>query len=94
VDHALARLGRSRRIVAQVPHFLVAPSLVATTDLILTTGRRIAEKLAPSLGLQILLPPVRLEPFSVRMIWHPRTENDSVGKWLRALLRASAARLR
>ncbi|HET7539861.1 MAG TPA: LysR family transcriptional regulator [Polyangiaceae bacterium] len=94
VDQALARVGRSRRIVAHVPQFLVAPSLIASTDLILTTGRRIADKLAPSLGLQIFAPPVALEPFKVRMIWHPRSESDRVGKWLRALLRASATRLR
>ena len=32
VDYALARRGRSRHIAAYVPHFLVAPSLVAATD--------------------------------------------------------------
>jgi len=93
VDQALARDGKSRRVVVSVPQFLVAASLVAETDLVLTTGRRIAEKLAPALGLETFAPPVSLKPFVVRMIWHPRTESDSVGQWLRAMLRAGVARL-
>jgi DNA-binding transcriptional LysR family regulator len=93
VDQALARAGKSRRVVASVPQFLVAPSLVAETDLVLTTGRRIAEVLAPALGLELFAPPVSLKPFVVRMIWHPRTESDSVGQWLRAMLRLAVTRL-
>ena len=93
VDQALARAGKSRQVVVSVPQFLVAASLVAETELVLTTGRRIAEKLAPALGLETFAPPVSLKPFVVRMIWHPRTESDSVGQWLRAMLRAAVARL-
>ena len=67
-----------------MPHFLVAPSIVAETDLVLTTGRRIAEQLAAPLGLAMLPPPIKLAPFIVRMVWHPRSEDESVGKWLRS----------
>jgi DNA-binding transcriptional LysR family regulator len=93
VDHALERLGRQRRIAAYVPHFLVAPSIVAETDLVLTTGRRIAERLAAPLGLEVLPPPVKLAPFVVRMVWHPRSEEESVGRWLRSGVRAAAGAL-
>jgi DNA-binding transcriptional LysR family regulator len=93
VDHALERLGRHRRIAAYVPHFLVAPSIVAETDLVLTTGRRIAERLAAPLGLQMLPPPIKLAPFVVRMVWHPRSEDESFGRWLRSVVRAAAAAL-
>jgi DNA-binding transcriptional LysR family regulator len=94
VDQALARAGKTRQIAVSVPQFLVAPSIVAETDLVLTTGRRIADKLAPSLGLEVFTPPVSLKPFAVRMIWHPRTENDNVGRWLRSTLRDAVSRLR
>jgi DNA-binding transcriptional LysR family regulator len=93
VDYALAKRGRSRHIAAYVPHFLVAPSIVASTDLIVTTGRRIAERVAPMLGLEIFECPVPLKPFTVRTVWHPRTEDDSVGRWLRAQFREAAAKL-
>jgi len=93
VDHALGRLGRHRRIAAYVPHFLAAPSIVAETDLILTTGRRIAARLAGPLGLKVLPPPMKLAPFVVRMVWHPRSEDDGVGRWFRSLVRAAASAL-
>ena len=94
VAQALARAGKTRQIAVSVPQFLVAPSIVAETDLVLTTGRRIADKLARSLGLEVFTPPVALKPFAVRMIWHPRTENDNVGRWLRSTLRDAVSRLR
>jgi DNA-binding transcriptional LysR family regulator len=93
VDYALAKRGRSRHIAAYVPHFLVAPSLVTSTDLVVTTGRRIAERVAPMLGLETFECPVPLKRFTVRTVWHPRTEQDSVGRWLRALFREAAAKL-
>jgi DNA-binding transcriptional LysR family regulator len=94
VDYALAKRGRSRRIAAYVPHFLVAPSIVAATDLVLTTGRRIAERVAPMLDLETFPCPIALKPFVVRTVWHPRTEQDGVGQWLRALVREAAAKMR
>jgi DNA-binding transcriptional LysR family regulator len=93
VDDALERLGRHRKIAAYVPHFLVAPRIVAETDLVLTTGRRIAEQLAAPLGLAMLPAPIKLAPFVVRMVWHPRSEEESVGKWLRAVVRTAASAL-
>lgn len=92
VDHALARLGRGRRIAAYVPHFLVAPHIVAETDLVLTTGRRIATRVARPLGLHSFAPPLPLAPFSVRMIWHPRSEDEAVARWFRDIVRAAARR--
>src|SRR5262249_23596843 len=93
VDDALAKRGRSRHIAAYVPHFLVAPSIVASTDLVVTPGRRIAERVAPMLGLETLECPIPLKPFTLRMVWHPRTENDAVGRWLRSLFREAATKL-
>jgi DNA-binding transcriptional LysR family regulator len=93
VDYALAKRGRSRHIAALVPHFLVAPSIVARTDLLVTTGRRIARQLAPLLELEAFAAPVALEPFVVRTVWHPRTDDDSVGRWLRTLLRQARAQM-
>jgi DNA-binding transcriptional LysR family regulator len=93
VDYALAKRGRSRHIAAYLPHFLVAPSIVASTDLVVTTGRRIAERVAPMLGLETFNCPVPLKPFVVRTVWHPRTDSDSVGLWLRALFREAAAKM-
>jgi len=93
VDYALAKRGLTRRILASVPHFLVAPSIVRRTNLVLTTGQRVAEQFAPQLGLEKIPCPVALDPFSVCMIWHARSEDESAGQWLRDLLRQATAQL-
>lgn len=85
VDLALDQHGLSRRVAVYVPHFLVAPAVVATTDVIVTLARRIATKTAKSDGLTLLEPPsaLKLPEFPVQMIWHPRTEEDPGALWLR-----------
>src|SRR4051794_7880413 len=41
VDHALEAMGRTRRIALTVPHYVVAPSVVLRTNLIMTLPRRV-----------------------------------------------------
>ncbi|WP_234023079.1 LysR family transcriptional regulator [Sorangium cellulosum] len=83
VDDALAALGRSRRVAAAVPHFLVAPHVIAATDLVATLGARIVDATAAPLGLSVLPPPIELASFSFSLIWHRRTQNDQAHRWLR-----------
>jgi DNA-binding transcriptional LysR family regulator len=86
-DDALARLGLARRVAVTVPHFLVAPHIVAGSDLVLTVASRIASTLAKPLGLAVLRPPpeLRLEGFRMSMLWHERTHADPGQAWLREL---------
>jgi DNA-binding transcriptional LysR family regulator len=88
VDDALARLGLSRRVAVTVPHFLVAPHIVATTDLVLTLAARVATMLADPLKLVVLTPPRELElaGFRMSLLWHERTQSDPAHRWLRDLL--------
>jgi DNA-binding transcriptional LysR family regulator len=93
VDDALARLGLKRRVAIAVPHFLVAPHLVASSDLILTLAERVARVLAAPLGLTVLAPPseLALERFTMSAVWHERTHGDPTQRWVRDLLVAEAA---
>jgi DNA-binding transcriptional LysR family regulator len=86
-DDALANLGASRRIALTVPHFLVAPHVVATTDLMLTLAARVATAFAGPLDLVVLTPPaeLRLEGFTVSALWHERTHADPAHRWVRDL---------
>ncbi|WP_164856099.1 LysR family transcriptional regulator [Lujinxingia sediminis] len=86
VDMTLAERGRSRRVAVVVPHFMVAPHLVAATDYVLTTSRSVAESFANYLPLRIFEPPVELERGTVSMAWHPRTHRSGAHKWLRRTL--------
>jgi DNA-binding transcriptional LysR family regulator len=84
-DDALARMGLSRRVAVTVPHFLVAPHIVAQSDLILTLAARVADTLAAPLGLEILKPPseLRLDGFTMSAVWHERTHADPAQRWAR-----------
>src|ERR1700679_1096235 len=84
-DDALAHLGLSRRVAVTVPHFLVAPHIVAQSDLVLTLAARVATMLAAPLGLVILEPPskLRLDGFTMSAVWHERTHADPAQRWIR-----------
>jgi DNA-binding transcriptional LysR family regulator len=92
VDDALARRGLKRNVAVAVPHAMVAPHIVASSDLILTLPERVARVLAPPLGLVILAPPreLGLESFTMSMLWHERTHDDPARRWLREVIVAEA----
>jgi DNA-binding transcriptional LysR family regulator len=92
VDFALEAQGLYRRIALRVPHFLVAPAIVARTDLVLTVPRRVLESVDTS-GLRIVDPPLPLSAFGVHLVWHRRAERDPGATWLRERVVASARRV-
>lgn len=91
VDEMLEERGLSRRVLVTVPHFLVAPHLVANTDLLLTIPERVALRFAPLLQLQVHALPVPLAGFSIHQLWHARTHADSAHQYLRQQLSEVAA---
>jgi DNA-binding transcriptional LysR family regulator len=93
VDQALAALGRSRRIAFTTPNFLVAPRVVAETDLVITLASRIATTFAKMLPLVLRKPPVALDGFVVSMFWHARQHDDPAHRFLREAVAQTAQRL-
>jgi DNA-binding transcriptional LysR family regulator len=92
VDDALARLGLQRKVAVAVPHFLVTPHIVASSDLLLTVAERVAEVVAGPLGLVVLTPPqeLGLTDFILSILWHERTHDDPARRWLRDVIVAEA----
>jgi DNA-binding transcriptional LysR family regulator len=86
IDRALQSRGLSREIGAQLPSALTSPPIVATTDLIATVPERVARMLAPSLGLQVLEPPLPIPDVEVSMYWHERMQHSPAHRWLRQLI--------
>jgi DNA-binding transcriptional LysR family regulator len=91
VDFELAKLGMRRRVAARIPHFLVAPALVAQTELIVTLPGRLAEVAAKDARLRIVEPPLALPAFTVQMTWHGEASDDAASSWLRGVLSAAVA---
>jgi DNA-binding transcriptional LysR family regulator len=93
VDDALARLGLQRKVAVAVPHFLAAPHIIASSDLLLTVPERVAQVVAGPLNLAVLAPPQELEltGFTMSILWHERTHEDPARRWLRDLIVAEAS---
>src|SRR5260370_29842510 len=88
VDDALARLGLKRKVAIAVPHFLVAPPIVASSDLLLTMAEPVAAVVARPLDLAVLSPPPELElnGFTNSLHRHGRTHEDPARPWRRDLI--------
>jgi DNA-binding transcriptional LysR family regulator len=84
VDTALATIGQARRVGVMVPHFTVAPFLVATSDLVLTLAERMARRFAELLPLRLFPTPLEVPGFSIAQVWHARRHKDPAHVWLRA----------
>lgn len=93
VDAVLRERGLTRRVAMRVPHFLVAPAIVARTDLILTLPRRLLLMTACSDQLEVVKPPLRIPGFSVQLAWHQRASDDPGSIWLRDQIFACGAKL-
>src|SRR5688572_19205972 len=92
VDDALAVLGRTRRVGLRMPYVILSPLVIAESDLVLTTARWLAEKLAANVGLVVKPPPLTLAPVDLPMVWHERSHHDPRQRWLRATLLELAER--
>ena len=90
VDDLLAKGGERRSVTLRVAHFLVAPHVVATTDLLWTAPEGIARVFVDYLPLVIREAPLPVNGFTVSMRWHVRVDGDPGLAWLRGVLREIA----
>ena len=94
IDDHLDSLGLTRRITTRCAHFGLIPGMVASSLLVLTTGRQYCERYVGSLPLAILPPPVAFPRLMYYQLWHPRTHQSNAGRWLRDQIKSVAAALR
>jgi DNA-binding transcriptional LysR family regulator len=86
VDDALRRLGVSRRIALSKTTFLGVPFLVAQTSLVATLPERVAQGFAAMAPISIFEPPLELGRLDIVMMWHDRTHNHPLHRWLRDVI--------
>jgi len=89
IDDWLAERGLTRRIALTVPHFLVAPPIIAATDLMWTAPTSLARAYAQQLPLRLRATPFAVMGFQIAMRWHIRLDRDPGLAWLRAQLLAT-----
>ena len=85
VDEALAKLKHQRKMKLTVPFIHSAMAITSRANYILTLPCRIAARLGPKYGLEILELPEQLKiPASnYYLIWHQRLQSDPAHRYLR-----------
>ena len=84
VDAALHSAGRQRRVVLSIHSYLLAPMIVARSDLLVTLPRQLLEQHPAELNF--FETPILLPEISLKVFWHDRTHQDPVNKWARSHL--------
>ncbi|MBK8256376.1 MAG: LysR family transcriptional regulator [Polyangiaceae bacterium] len=83
VGSALARLGKPRNIGMTAPSFLVAPFVVAQTDMFFAAPRELTVDIARRLNLAVLSLPIPAAVARVALLWHERFTADPGHTWFR-----------
>jgi len=94
IDEHLDTLGLQRNITVRCPHFGLMPSMVASSLLIMTTGRQYCERFAGLLPVKILPCPIEFPRMMYYQLWHERTHASNAAKWLRERVKSVATSLR
>lgn len=93
LEGAEALLALERKVLLEVPSSLAIALVVSQSDLVGVVGRRLAEVLAPQLGLKILPMPITLPLFPAYLVWHRSRDADPGHQWLRRGIKDVFARL-
>ena len=92
VDNVLASLGRSRDVAINLPHWLLAPTLVQGSNLVAVMPGRLAQAaMRETKGLATVRLPFATGSFSWTIDWHRRHDTRAAHRWLRELI-ATVAR--
>ncbi|MGF6373510.1 DNA-binding transcriptional LysR family regulator [Paraburkholderia sp. RAU6.4a] len=86
VESTLQRLGLVHQIGARIPHFLALPFIIASSEMIATIPRPLAEVMLGVAPVKIFASPVRLPKPTIELLWHERLHDDMATRWLRDLL--------
>lgn len=86
IGGALERLGRRRTVGMSAPSFLLAPFVVAESDLLFAAPRELVLGVADRLDLAVLDLPLAVPRVPVALLWHERMSADPGHTWFRELL--------
>ena len=86
VDQQLSLQGSQRCTQLTKPTFLGVPFIVEDSDLLATLPERVARGFARFTEVELFDPPLKLEPFSVVLLWHDRTHTNPLHRWFRELV--------
>lgn len=86
IEQSLAHQGVKRPVALRVPHFMVVPDVVQSTDLIAILPSYVIKHSQLRQGLRMLPLPFDIPGFEVKQFWHERSHQDPGNRWLRSVI--------
>ncbi|RJG09144.1 LysR family transcriptional regulator [Pseudomonas cavernicola] len=79
VDLTLGKMGIQRKIALRSQHYLMASTVMQSTDMAITVPERFARRH----GLHYVGLPVEVPPVETHLYWHESTDQDPANRWMR-----------
>ncbi len=83
IDHVLSADGLQRTVTMRTHHFMAAPIIVASTDLVVTVPERVADIFADVYGLRKTKPPFNIPPIYYTVACHANKSETPAIAWMR-----------
>ena len=87
VDVLLIRSGLRRNVAVRCQGYDTATRIVASSDLLLTMGKRYAKVLDATLPIRIAPLDIPLPSYRFYVYWHERRDDDPTVIWARSAVR-------
>lgn len=86
VDRALAKHHLERRIALTVPHMMILPAIVASSDLVASIPSRMAHYFSKLDDIAVFEIPLEMQTWTVSMLWSKLNDKDDAIIWLHQTL--------
>ncbi|MFZ6779794.1 LysR family transcriptional regulator [Undibacterium sp. Ji83W] len=91
IDYVLDGMALQRQVAVQLPNVLVAPFIIASSELIMTLPRHAATTLAQAAGIAIYPAPFAIPPYTLKVYSHSKYARSDAHLWLRGVMMEVAA---
>lgn len=81
-ERTIEKLVPPENVTCRVPTFVTAAVIASMTDAVVTLPSSLVS-LGESLGLRVVVPPVKLPTIDVSQYWHERFHRDPGSQWIR-----------
>lgn len=86
IDYVLDGMALQRQVAVQLPNVLVAPFIIASSELIMTLPRHAATTLAQAAGIAIHPAPFAIPPYTLKVYSHSKYARSDAHLWLRGVM--------
>ncbi|MCE4057074.1 LysR family transcriptional regulator [Pseudomonas sp. Au-Pse12] len=87
VDLVLQGMGLQRDVALQLPAVMIAPFIIAGTELIMTIPRQAAQALQSAAAIALYPPPFTIPPYTLKLYSHGKYARSDAHAWMRRQLR-------